>query len=141
MPYSLSTNPADELIRRYNETCTFQKSFENNVIARNEIFVSFLRQLNIPYIRLPNHAGISTVEVTCRNCERGYVDTAADIINRGYNEAEAMRGFAQEYTTEFPNENTAIVHHQDNVHHLVSLAEQGLVSPSQIRHLSEEGIL
>lgn len=86
MPYTTSTTTAGEIMRRYNETCTFQKTFINDGIGRDIFFTDFLSRLNIQHTRIGNNQGISIIEVRCRAIEREYIDQAAHIIDTVANE-------------------------------------------------------
>lgn len=126
MPYTTSTIAAGELMRQFNETCTFRKSFHNYGLSRTEMFINFLRTLNFSYTIIENHSDMSVIEITCRTSERHFVDEAAEILNREPNERmssdwrrhymqrmvnDAETRFTQEYLSRSPSEITETPQH------------------------------
>jgi len=134
MPYTTSTATAGEIMRRLDERCTFRKSFNNDGIGRDGIFVSFLQQLNIPYNYIPNHAGISIVEVTCRTREREFIDRAADIVNRESHDGRAhdWRRYMQASINDSEQRSRQMYENHS--------PSEFIPSPQQVNTLSEEGL-
>jgi hypothetical protein len=90
MPYTTTTITAGELMRQFNEQCTFEKRFVNDEIGRREIFINFLRIFSLSYREIPNNNGETIIQINCRTSEREFVERAAEIASRGMSHNPSM---------------------------------------------------